>query len=117
MVRREKIIARELAIEVGALAEATEIILRERTHEWILAIPEARISVEVWKVHTSVAVHDINNNCDSVLVGDIDHLLEVGSFAEPFVYAEIPDRKIAPVDRRGDVRERHHLDSIHAEVS
>src|SRR5258707_15789103 len=52
-----------------------------------------------------------------MLVGNIDRLLEVRSLAEPFVNSEIANRKVAPVNRRGDVRKRHHLESIHTKIA
>src|SRR4029079_64116 len=113
MVHGKKIIARKLAIKICALAEVAEIILREGSHERVLAILEARIGVKIWEVHTGVTIDDIDDDCDTMLVGNVNHLLEVGSLAEPFVNAEIPDGKITPVNRGGDVRERHHLDCIH----
>src|SRR6185436_10843143 len=105
MVHGKKIIARELESKVGALAEVAEIILREGSHERVLAIFEARVGVEIWEAHTGVTVDNIDDDCDAMLMGDVDHLLEVGSLAEPFVNAEIPDGEIAPVNRGGDVRE------------
>src|SRR4029077_8055375 len=96
VVNGEKIIARELAIKVGALAEVAEVVLSERSHERVLAIVEPRISVEISEVHTRVAIDDIVNDGDSVLMSNIDHLPEVRSLAEPFGYAEISDRQIAP---------------------
>ena len=98
VARGEKIIAGELAIKVRALAEITEIILRERSHERVLAISEARVSVVICEVHTRVAVDDIHNYGDAVFVGDVHHLLEGGSLPESFVDAKVPDGKVAPVN-------------------
>src|SRR4029077_6668697 len=95
---RKKIIARELAIKIGALAEITEIILRERSHERVLAIVEARVGVVICEVDPGMAVDDIHNYGDAVLVGDVHHLLEGGSLPESFVDAKIADGKIAPVN-------------------
>ena len=98
VVHGKKIIARQLAIKIGALAEITEIILRERSHERVLAISEARVSVVICEVHTRVAIDDIHNYGDAVLVGDVHHLLEGGSLPESFIDAKVPDGKIAPVN-------------------
>src|SRR5207249_7831700 len=98
VVHGKKIIARELAIKIGALAEITEIILRERSHERVLAISEARVSVVICEVHARVAIDDIHNYGDAVLVGDVHHLLEGGSLPESFIDAKVPDGKIAPVN-------------------
>src|SRR5207245_9865172 len=39
VIDREEEVARKLAIEIGALAEAAEVVLGERSHERVLAIP------------------------------------------------------------------------------
>src|SRR5262249_5278560 len=103
VVHGKKVIARELTIKVGALAEVAEIILRERSHERVLAVLQTRVSVEICEVNTGVAVNDIDNDCDAVPVGYLHHLLEVRSLSELFVDAEISNGKIAPVNGRSDV--------------
>ena len=51
-----------------------------------------------------------DNNRDTVLVRDIDHLLETGSVAESFVNAEIANRKVAPVNRCLAIESIRHLE-------
>ena len=97
MVYREKIVARKLPIEVRALAEVAEVILGEWPHEWVLAILQPCVYIEIWKIDARMPIHRIYNDRDSVLVGNVDHRLEIRSFSEAFVYAEIADWEIPPV--------------------
>src|ERR1700676_4710991 len=97
MVHREKIVARKLPIEVRALAEVAEVILGEWPHEWVLAILQPCVYIEIWKVDSRMAIHCIYNDRDPLLMGNVDHRLEIRSLSEPFVHAEVADWEISPV--------------------
>ena len=89
VVHREKIIACELAIEVGALAEVAEVVLGERPHEGILAVAQAGVGVEVRKVHPGVPVDGVDDDRDPVLVRDVHELLmDTGLGAKAYAIIE-----------------------------
>ena len=117
MVDREEIVTRELAIEVGALAEVAEIILGKWAHEGIFAVLKPRVGIVIGKVYTRMAVHHIDDDSDAVLVADVDESLEIRALAKPLVDPEVADRQIPPIYRTAHVRERHDLDGVDAEIS
>src|SRR5215831_13311802 len=116
MVHGQEVVTRKLASEIGALSKIAEIILGEWAHEWVFAILETRIGVEVGEIDPRVAIDGIDDDGDAMLVGDVDQLLKICSLPESLVDPEEPDGKVSPIDRAGHVRERHHLDGIHPEV-
>src|SRR5262249_16990629 len=116
VVDSEKIIAPELTIVVGALAEVAEEVLRKRSHEGILAVLQPRVGVVIGEIHARVAVDHIDDDGDAVLVANVNKRVEVRALAEAFVHSEIADRQITPIDGASDVRQWHDLDCVDAEI-
>jgi len=116
MIDGKKIVARELVREVSALSKIREIVFRERPHERVLAITKPGVCVVIREVDSGMAVNDIDDDGDPMLVANIDQGLEVGPASEALVHTEIADRQITPVNGRADIRQGHDLDRIHAKV-
>ena len=96
VIDAEEVITRQLAVEVGALAEAIEVILGERPHERVLAVVQPGVRIVIGKVDARVAVDHVDDDGDAVLVRDVDQLLKIRAIAEALVDAEVADREDNP---------------------
>src|SRR5262249_61451934 len=85
-------------------------------HERIVTVLEARVGVVVGKIHARVAVDHIDDDGDAVLVAHVDKRLEIRALAEAFVHTKVSDGEITPVNRAPDIRQRHDLEPMYAEI-